>query len=686
MTNKLKATHQTIFIDARIDESFDTRFHAQQVSLEEEFALRVTLFEKCYREFMISLYTILKLGDRNLSYNYVIKLDLKRNSWDIYVFRFIPELAEISFFVDNDEANFHGISFRSIDEVEDFVQRIKTRSDQGDKQAVLNEINIMIYKRDLYVTDKLHRNNDDSLKIENTTRLGLREISVNIVRHPEISKVTSINKKIGPLFQQFFKEMKFESKSVGLQNYFDWLFNYSIEFPTMPRVLNYLYTSRKDLQRAFPNNAKEFEILILEWFIDYGYLELGLDEISYEKYFILYKKRIESIKNVLSKKKSWKLKMGNKSEESINVVAYFDCILGLSQAAKNYEIAFKDISIKWNKILRPPTASPKLELLTESDFMSSDINLVIANGDQMRNVDMLMPNYWKYGKKTIGIWSWELESINNEYLSGAKYLDEIWFISEFAQNSMKKFLDKVNIVSKVVNIPIIVNKLDNKITNNIDELVSEFFKRNKLSTKNYFFFNLDFLSDIQRKNPRDLIELFKIVKAKKSCKNLKLVIKTINGNLRPEALKDLKMSANNNESILIFDETWDRDFLDAVICNSKMYISLHRAEGFGMGMAEAMARGIPVLATNYGGNLDFMSTSNSLLIDYRLEKIVETENKSYFDSGGRWATPNMDDAVDKLTFALENESALGGLAVAGQETILNKLSSQSISRKILKLL
>jgi glycosyltransferase involved in cell wall biosynthesis len=123
-----------------------------------------------------------------------------------------------------------------------------------------------------------------------------------------------------------------------------------------------------------------------------------------------------------------------------------------------------------------------------------------------------------------------------------------------------------------------------------------------------------------------------------------------------------------------------------VIGNAKIYISLHRAEGFGMGLAEAMSRGIPVMGTGYGGNLEFMDGSNSLLINYSLQKIERNSNKSYFDSGGRWAVPEIDDAVDKLTYALENESKLAEIALAGQETILNNFSIPSISNKILELL
>ena len=413
---------------------------------------------------------------------------------------------------------------------------------------------------------------------------------------------------------------------------------------------------------------------------------MNLKELFDIKSLIKYDERIKEINKMLSKEIKWSSKKGEIKLESINAIAYFDCALGLSQAAKNYEEAFNHISIKWNKILRPPTSSPKIQLNVESDLMLSEINLIIANGDQMRNIDMLMPNYWKSNKRTIGIWSWEVEAINEDFLSGSKYLDEVWFISEFAMKSMKNYLEKRNINSYVLNIPIPVKNLDFLEENQTKNSVSQFFMRNKIEENNYIFFNFDFLSDVERKNPKDLIELFNIVKARQYNQSLKLLIKTINGNLRPEEFNKLKSLALKNESIIIIDEMWDKKYMDIVIGQAKMYISLHKAEGFGMGLAEAMSMGVPVMGTGYGGNLEFMDSTNSLIIDYHLQRIDQTANRSYFDSGGQWAVPEIDDAVDKLTFALKNDSFLKEMASAGKETILSKFSTSSVSSKILELL
>jgi glycosyltransferase involved in cell wall biosynthesis len=76
-----------------------------------------------------------------------------------------------------------------------------------------------------------------------------------------------------------------------------------------------------------------------------------------------------------------------------------------------------------------------------------------------------------------------------------------------------------------------------------------------------------------------------------------------------------------------------------LILESNLYISLHRSEGFGLGMAEFMGKGIPVIATNYSGNLDFMNKENSWLVDYEMVDVKDSVNSAYKRFGGLWAEP-----------------------------------------------
>jgi glycosyltransferase involved in cell wall biosynthesis len=60
----------------------------------------------------------------------------------------------------------------------------------------------------------------------------------------------------------------------------------------------------------------------------------------------------------------------------------------------------------------------------------------------------------------------------------------------------------------------------------------------------------------------------------------------------------------------------------SIINSCDVYISMHKSEGFGIGMLEAMFLSKPVIATNYGGNTDFMNHDNSLLLKYKMTEVI----------------------------------------------------------------
>ena len=76
------------------------------------------------------------------------------------------------------------------------------------------------------------------------------------------------------------------------------------------------------------------------------------------------------------------------------------------------------------------------------------------------------------------------------------------------------------------------------------------------------------------------------------------------------------------------------------------YVSLHRAEGFGLTMAEAMAIGKPVIATGYSGNVDFMSGENSYLVDYALGRVGP--DCEIYPPEGEWAEPSIEHAAELM--------------------------------------
>jgi len=108
---------------------------------------------------------------------------------------------------------------------------------------------------------------------------------------------------------------------------------------------------------------------------------------------------------------------------------------------------------------------------------------------------------------------------------------------------------------------------------------------------------------------------------------------------------------------------------------------LHRAEGFGLCMAEAMALGKPVVATGYSGNLEYMDAESAFLVDYDLIPIKQHLSFwEYFEPGMRWAEPRHDHAVEQLRRCVDDVAARRRVAERGQASVRARLQPQRVGQ------
>ena len=146
-----------------------------------------------------------------------------------------------------------------------------------------------------------------------------------------------------------------------------------------------------------------------------------------------------------------------------------------------------------------------------------------------------------------------------------------------------------------------------------------------------FLFSFDANSFFVRKNPWGAVRAFHEGFSPTERRGpARLVIKTVNLDRHPREPGRLAAAVAQVNGILIEDDL-PRDDMHALISLCDVYVSLHRSEGFGLGMAEAMYLGRPVIATAYSGNMDFTTETNSCLVGYRLRAIDIAENE--YDAG-----------------------------------------------------
>jgi glycosyltransferase involved in cell wall biosynthesis len=157
-----------------------------------------------------------------------------------------------------------------------------------------------------------------------------------------------------------------------------------------------------------------------------------------------------------------------------------------------------------------------------------------------------------------------------------------------------------------------------------------------------------------RKNPHGLLDAFR--RAFRADDRVQLVIKTSNGDLRRDDWKRLAAAAEGLPCTL-FDRYLSRADVLALIRSCDAYASLHRAEGFGYTMAEAMALGRPVIATHYSGNADFMTPWNSFPCPVSPGRAGGDARR--YARGQVWADPDLDAAAELMRAVVPRPRAHG---------------------------
>ena len=323
----------------------------------------------------------------------------------------------------------------------------------------------------------------------------------------------------------------------------------------------------------------------------------------------------------------------DKQNFGVNFIGFARGELGLGQAMRSMANAVNIAAIplairKINVSLLSRQSNNDLDSFS-SDYCRYPINIICVNPDMLNRLPFWV-SFSEWTKRyNIGYWFWELESFPTSWKYATHMVDEIWVATEYIAEAMRKS------GKKAVKIPF---PLEFELPPN--SMSKEYFgiKPDKFT----FLFSFDFLSAIARKNPQGVIKAFKEA-FPSSNDSVRLILKTINSRSNLGALKKLADLIDGDLRIELRDNYLSQDEIRGLIRSADCYISLHRAEGLGLGLAEAMYMGKPTIATGYSGNLEFMNESNSLLVSYQLVPIAQGEYPN--GVGVRWADPSIDEAA-----------------------------------------
>jgi len=253
-----------------------------------------------------------------------------------------------------------------------------------------------------------------------------------------------------------------------------------------------------------------------------------------------------------------------------------------------------------------------------------------------------------------GYWAWELPKAPARWKTDAALVDEVWAPSRFAADSLMGAARPVRVVPHPL-------------------FMEDYAKVRPLPRRAAFqgVGVFDFNSSLARKNPQGSIAAW--AKAFGDDPACELTLKTQNGAAFPDALAQLRAEAPANVRIL--DEVWPYDEVKRLIAGADVLVSLHRAEGFGLTPAEAMALGTPVLATSWSGVMDFMDVDSAVLISSEQVKVKDPQG--IYPSGQTWAEPDLEAAAVGLKRLRDEPELRRRLARVGRERVRRLLSPKA---------
>lgn len=298
------------------------------------------------------------------------------------------------------------------------------------------------------------------------------------------------------------------------------------------------------------------------------------------------------------------------------------------------------------------------------DLVHTNPNILASNPELLQRHPLSAP-------LRIGYWAWELEAFPDGWERFFSDYDEIWCPSNFTAQAL------------VQRSPIPVIALPHLPDwSHLDQRrrLRQQQRQQRQGLQPFTFLTLfDFWSTPERKNPEAVIRAFQTAFPRHALDQppVELLIKASSAEQFPEQAQAMEALTAGDSRIRWIRALLSQEQLDALYDTADALVSLHRAEGFGLTLAEAMALGIPVIATGYSGNLDFMPPGSAELIPWQLQPL----KRSYGDylADCHWAEPDGSAAAAAMRRLALNPEHAEQLGDAGWRLARERLSSERLA-------
>jgi FkbM family methyltransferase len=288
------------------------------------------------------------------------------------------------------------------------------------------------------------------------------------------------------------------------------------------------------------------------------------------------------------------------------------------------------------------------------------------------NADTLPLLYFGLGRSffpncyNIGYWAWELSKCPPEFDLALAMVDEVWAISDFVAESFR-----TRSTVPVIKMPLAVSipVFQRRYSKSYFGLPENCFQ---------FLFTFDAASYVDRKNPIAVVRAFRLA-FPRGDEKVHLLIKTMNTHSEDALWSALVVEAKIDPRIAIMDKRLGRDEVLGLNSVCDAFVSLHRSEGFGFNLAEAMLMGKPVIATNYSGSREFAREGTACVVDYRLVPVPE---RTYpFSQEQVWAEPDIEHAAVLMRRLTYDETYRENITRSGQRFVSDNFNEAKIGAR-----
>jgi glycosyltransferase involved in cell wall biosynthesis len=337
----------------------------------------------------------------------------------------------------------------------------------------------------------------------------------------------------------------------------------------------------------------------------------------------------------------------------VELVGYLGAAVGGGETARRYLGALRvaGIAVRERNVALEgrDSAMTALPLGRRAASRSIGCNLLCLNPEQMVPYLGSPEAPPLRNRVNVGAWAWEVDIVPSGWVEAARRVVEVWACSEFTARLIAAATGAraVGILPPLPTTP----------------LVSSAPAERPRPFRVLSMF--DYLSTIQRKNPAGAIEAYRAAFGPED--GAQLIIKSVNGVHRVDARREVELAASGRADISLQDGTVSGEERDALVAGCDCLISMHRSEGFGLSLAEAMSAGKPVIATAYGGNTEFMTAANSYLIGY--EPTLVGAGCEHYAATASWAEPDVARAAAALRAIVDDPNEARERAARGQREV-----------------